>query len=83
MKMISKSILRKISELENLYPPLNFDIDTLIKEILENIKILLGYSIEDRLKFNTNNFKNKTHIYTEILNTLTIEELKVIAYAKK
>ncbi len=77
--MISKSILNKISELEEKYSITEFNIEECAGHVIETIEAILKYEVRSRIKLEKK-YSQKDNLEKSILSFLTIEELRKIAY---
>ena len=77
---IEKSIYSRIDKLEAEYPPMNFDIQEHIIEIITPIENYFGYNIRDRIKIPDYKYIDEDTLDREIYSFLTTEELKKLVY---
>ena len=77
---IDKSIYNKIDILEANYPPMNFNIQKHIIEIITPIENYFRYKIRDRIKIPNYKYLDEDTLDREIYSFLTTEELKKLVH---
>ncbi len=79
---MNKSIEKRMSKLEMIFPVPKFDTKEVIENVIEEIEMILQYEVKDRIKLSKSKYFDKDVLVREIFSCLTKEELRIIAYLK-